>query len=117
MQECRCTAYLAESAERESLFTVMQMDELAFIGKENHSRFVSTVFENYRDRVNDEVRQEQQRRREALNAKEEPTMSEKRRQEKLRKLEDQYRNELSKAYRPRCDQKNFLAAKGIRLPL
>ena len=26
-------------------FTVMQMDELAFIGKENHSRFVSTVFE------------------------------------------------------------------------
>lgn len=79
-------------------FTVMQMDELAFIGKENHSRFVSTVFENYRDRVNDEVRQEQQRRREALNAKEEPTMSEKRRQEKLRKLEDQYRNELSKAY-------------------
>ena len=56
-------------------FTVMQMDELAFIGKENHSRFVSTVFENYRDHVNDEVRQEQQRRREALNAKEEPTMS------------------------------------------
>ena len=42
-------------------FTVMQMDELAFIGKENHSRFVSTVFENYRDHVNDEVRQEQQR--------------------------------------------------------
>ena len=24
--ECRCTAYLAESAERESLFTVMQME-------------------------------------------------------------------------------------------
>ena len=87
-------------------FTVMQMDELAFIGKENHSRFVSTVFENYRDRVNDEVRQEQQRRREALNAKEEPTMSEKRRQEKLRKLEDQYRNELSKAY-PRDVPKKF----------
>ena len=26
LQECRCTAYLAESAERESLFTVMQME-------------------------------------------------------------------------------------------
>lgn len=91
-------------------FTVMQMDELAFIGKENHSRFVSTVFENYRDRVNDEVRQEQQRRREALNAKEEPTMSEKRRQEKLRKLEDQYRNELSKAY-PRDVPKKFPCSK------
>lgn len=94
-------------------FTVMQMDELAFIGKENHSRFVSTVFENYRDRVNDEVRQEQQRRREALNAKEEPTMSEKRRQEKLRKLEDQYRSELSKAYPRDVPKKIFVQQKAF----
>lgn len=78
--------------------TVMQLDERAFLGQKNHSKFVSTVFENYRDTVNEEIRRERQRRREALTAQCGPAMPEKQRKEKLRKLEEAYRHELSRAY-------------------
>lgn len=85
--------YLSANAD-----TVMQLDELVFIGEKNHSGFVSTVFENYRDTVNEEIRRERQRRRTALNAKRKPTDSEKRWKEKLRAEDEAYRDELSQTY-------------------